>query len=559
MSRSQVHGTALWPLGSDTIGENLASTAAAHPDNEVLVSRHQGIRFTYGQFAEEVERVALALLDLGVDKGDRVGIWSPTCAEWTCLQYASARVGAILVNINPAYRANELAYALKLAGVSTLVAATGFRDADYLAMLASVRRELPRLQRVIVLGDDVGGGRADLRWSDLTERQAPRDRLVEREAVLDADDPINIQFTSGTTGNPKGATLTHHNILNNARSMADVLGYTAADRVCVPVPLYHCFGMVAGNLASTVSGATAVYPSDAFEPLSCLQAIAEERCTSLYGVPTMFIAQLDHPRFAEFDLTSLRTGIIGGAPCPVEVMKRVVSDMHLPEIANAYGMTETSPASFTTRHDDTLDRRVYTVGTALPHVEGRIVDPATGRTASSGEVGEVCVRGYLVMRGYWEDPAATAAAIEEGRWMHTGDLGVMDGSGYLSIVGRIKEMVIRGGENIYPREIEEVLYQHPAVAGAQVFGIPDERMGEELMAWVALRDGATADPEELRAFCRERLARFKVPRQVKLVDSFPMTVTGKMQKFRMREVAIEELGLQHLAASTISAAAPPQG
>ena len=554
MSRSQVHGTAAWSLGSETIGENLASTTAAHPDNEVLVSCHQGIRFTYGQFAVEVERVALALLALGVDKGDRVGIWSPTCAEWTALQYARARVGAILVNINPAYRANELAYALKLAGVSTLVAAPGFRGVDYLDMLASVRGEVPSLARVIVLGDVLSGGRADLRWGDLAELTVPRDRLTEREGELDADDPINIQFTSGTTGNPKGATLTHHNILNNARTMANVLGYTPADRVCVPVPLYHCFGMVAGNLSSTVSGATAVYPSDAFEPLSCLQAIAQERCTSVYGVPTMFIAQLDHPRFAEFDLTSLRTGIVGGAPCPVEVMKRVVNDMHLTEIANAYGMTETSPASFMTRDDDTLDRRVYTVGTVLPHVESRIVDPATGRTVPSGAVGEVCVRGYLVMRGYWDDPAATAEAIDEGRWMHTGDLGVMDESGYLAIVGRIKEMVIRGGENIYPREIEDVLYQHPAVAAAQVFGIPDELMGEELMAWISVREGASVEPEEIREFCRERLARFKVPKQVKLVDSFPMTVTGKMQKFRMREMAIEELGLQHLA-GTISATA----
>jgi fatty-acyl-CoA synthase len=468
-------------------------------------------------------------------------------------------VGAILVNINPAYRANELAYALNLAGVSTLVSATGFRDVDYLDLLSAIRGGVPRLERVIVLGDDVAGGAADLRWGDLLEHRAPPDRLVEREAELDADDPINIQFTSGTTGNPKGATLTHHNILNNARTMAHVLGYTADDRVCVPVPLYHCFGMVAGNLCSTVSGAAAVYPSDAFDPLSCLQAIAEERCTSLYGVPTMFMAQLDHPRFAEFDLTSLRTGIVGGAPCPAEVVKRVVNDMHLSEISNAYGMTETSPASFMTRHDDTLDRRVYTAGTVLPHVEARIVDPATGRTAPTGAVGEVCVRGYLVMRGYWDDPAATAAAIDDGRWMHTGDLGVLDESGYLAIVGRIKEMVIRGGENIYPREIEEVLYQHPAVAGAQVFGIPDERMGEELMAWIVVREGTSVEPEELRAFCRERLARFKVPRQVKLVESFPMTVTGKTQKFRMREMAIEELGLQHLAGTISAAAAAPTG
>ena len=557
MSRAQAHGTGTWVLGSETIGENLASTTLAHPDNEVLVSRHQGVRFTYGQFAEEVERAARALLDLEVEKGDRVGIWAPTCAEWTILQYATARVGAILVNVNPAYRANELAYALGLAGVSTVVAATGFRGADYLDMLASIRGDLRLLERVIVIGDDTGGGRADLRWTDLSEPRTGLDRLVQRERELDPGDPINIQFTSGTTGNPKGATLTHHNILNNARGMANVLGYTAADRVCVPVPLYHCFGMVAGNLCSTISGATAVYPAEAFDPLSCLEAVAEERCTSLYGVPTMFMAQLDHPRFPEFDLGSLRTGIVGGAPCPVEVLKRVVSDMNLADIASAYGMTETSPSSFMTRDDDNLDRRVYTVGTVLPHVEGRIVDPATGLTAERGAVGEVCVRGYLVMRGYWDDSAATAAAIDEGGWMHTGDLGVMDETGYLSIVGRIKEMVIRGGENIYPREIEEVLYQHPAVAGAQVFGIPDERMGEELMAWIVLREGVTADPEELQAFCRERLARFKVPRQLKLVDAFPMTVTGKMQKFRMRELAIEELGLQHLATSTISAAAPP--
>ena len=557
MTRSQVHGTASWSLAAETIGENLASTVATYPDNEALVSRHQGVRLTYARFAEEVERVARALLDLGIAKGDRVGIWSPTCAEWTYLQYATARVGAILVNINPAYRANELAYALDLAGVSTLVAATGFRGADYLATLASVRGDVPRLRRVVVLGDDLSGGRADLRWNDLRERRAPLDRLVEREGELDPDDPINIQFTSGTTGNPKGATLTHHNVLNNARAMVDVLGYTSADRVCVPVPLYHCFGMVAGNLCSTVSGATAVYPAEAFDPLSCLEAIAEERCTSSYGVPTMFVAQLDHPRFGEFDLTSLRTGIVGGAPCPVEVLKRIVNDMHLAEINNAYGMTETSPASFMARRDDSLDRRAYTVGTVLPHVEARIVDPATGRTAPRGAVGEVCVRGYLVMRGYWDDPEATAAAVDEGRWMHTGDLGVLDESGYLSIVGRIKEMVIRGGENIYPREIEEVLYQHPAVAGAQVFGIPDEKMGEELMAWIAPHEGASLEPEELREFCRARLSRFKVPKHVKLVGDFPMTVTGKAQKFRMREMAIEELGLQRLA-PTISAAARPE-
>ena len=541
MKRSYAHGTSATGLVDQTIGESLAATVAAFPDAEALVSRHQGIRRTWAELADEVERVALGLLALGVGKGDRVGVWSPTCAEWTYVQYATARLGAVLVNVNPAYRPPELAYALRRAGVSTLVAAPGFRDADYLAMVAGVRDGLPGLERVVTIGDERAGGPADLAWGDLVGQAAPRDRLAEREAALDPDDPINIQFTSGTTGSPKGATLSHHNVVNNARAMAETLGYTSADRVCVPVPLYHCFGMVGGNLACSTSGATMVYPGAAFEPVACLEALSEERCTSVYGVPTMFIAQLDHPRFAEFDLTSLRTGIMGGAPCPIEVMKRVVADMHAGEITIAYGMTETSPGSFFTRRDDDLERRVSTVGTVLPDVEAKLVDPATGATVPRGATGEVCVRGYLVMRGYWEDPEATAAAVDPARWMHTGDLGVMDEEGYLNIVGCIKEMVIRGGENVYPREIEEVLHQHPAVAQAQVFGVPDERMGEELVVWVARREGADLGEDELRAFCRERMARYKVPRYVRFVDEFPMTVTGKVQKFRMREIAVEEL------------------
>ncbi len=550
LRKSYVSGGAASPLSGQTIGEYLSSVIARQPDAEALVSRHQEMRLTYGELGREVERVARGLLGLGIEKGDRVGIWSPTRVEWTLLQFATARAGAILVNINPAYRAGEMAYAVNQSGLRLLVTAPAFKTSDYRARIHEVRSQLPRLERVVVLGDQGTGVPGDLLWDDLLAAgvNVKADDVELRETLLDADDPINIQYTSGTTGNPKGATLTHHNILNNARSLAELLRYTAADRVCIPVPLYHCFGMGVGNLGCVTSGATMVYPAESFEPLATLEAIAGERCTSIYGVPTMFIAQLEHPRFAEFDLTSLRTGIMAGAPCPIEVMKRVINEMHASEVCIAYGMTETAPVSFLTRPEDTFDRRVSTVGTVLPHVEAKIIDPATGLTAPLATPGEVCTRGYLVMQGYWENPDATAEAVDRAGWMHTGDLGTIEAEGYLNIVGRIKDMVIRGGENLYPVEIEEVLFQHPAVASAQVIGVPDERMGEELMAWVVVREVGALTEDELKDFCKDRIAHFKVPRYVKFVDEYPMTVTGKVQKFLMRQMAIEELGLEAAAA-----------
>jgi fatty-acyl-CoA synthase len=548
---SYASGAAAMPLSGETIGERLAAAVRAHPDGDALVSRHQGIRQTWRELDDSVAQVALGLLALGIEKGDRVGIWSPTCAEWTHLQLAAARTGAILVNVNPAYRSNELAYALHHSGVRLLVTARSFKTSDYLAMLATVRAELPALERVVTVGGERAAGPDDVTWEELLAASAGADpaALAAREATLDADDPINIQYTSGTTGNPKGATLTHHNILNNAITAAETLGYTAADRVCIPVPLYHCFGMGIGNLGCVAAAATMVYPAASFEPLATLEAVAAEGCTSLYGVPTMFIAELEHEASRTLDVSSLRTGLMGGAPCPIEVMKRVVSDMHAEEVCVVYGMTETAPISFMSRPDDDLERRCSTVGRVLPHVEAKVVDPLTGLTVERGVTGEVCSRGYLVMRGYWDNVEATDDAIDAAGWMHTGDLGVMDAEGYLNIVGRIKDMVIRGGENLYPREIEEILFQHPAVASAQVIGVPDERMGEELMAWILLREDASATEEDIRTFCRGRLAHFKVPRYVKFVSEFPMTVTGKVQKFRMRELAVEELGLQAAAAT----------
>jgi fatty-acyl-CoA synthase len=549
LTRSYVAGPSETPLVGQTIGEALAAVVARQPDAEALVVRHEDLRRSYAELAGETERVALGLLGLGIEKGDRVGIWAPTCSQWPFLQLATARVGAILVNVNPAYRPSELAYALRHSGVRMLVTAQSFKTSDYLAMIAEVRGDLPALERVVTIGSVRASGADDLLWDELVAAGAGVEpaTLTAREATLDADDPINIQYTSGTTGNPKGATLTHHNILNNARSISETLGYTPDDRVCIPVPMYHCFGMGIGNLGCITAGATMVYPAAAFEPLATLEAIEGERCTSVYGVPTMFIAELEDPRFAEFDLSSLRTGIMAGAPCPVEVMKRVIADMHAREVCVAYGMTETAPVSFLTRPNDDVERRVSTVGTVFPHVEAKVIDPETGLVTPVGVPGEVCTRGYLVMLGYWNDPDATADAVDAAGWMHTGDLGVMDAEGYLNIVGRIKDMVIRGGENLYPREIEEVLFEHPAVASAQVIGVPDERMGEELMAWVVLRDGAAASDDEIRDFCRGRIAHFKVPRYVKFVDEFPLTVTGKVQKFKMRDIAIDELGLEQAA------------
>jgi fatty-acyl-CoA synthase len=544
---SYVHGASEIPLLGETIGRNLDRTVARVPDRDALVSVHQGIRLTYAQFLAAVEQVARGLLALGVEAGERVGIWSPNNAEWVTLQYATAKVGAILVNVNPAYRTSELAYALGQSGVSTLVLAPGFRTADYLDMLDQVAGELPALARRVVLGPDTPAGA--MGWDDLREAgdRVPVDRLRERETLLEFDDPINIQYTSGTTGFPKGATLSHHNILNNGFFIGEGCRYTDADRVCIPVPLYHCFGMVLGNLACTTHGAAMVYPAEAFEPEATLAAVQAERCTSLYGVPTMFIAELEHPSFADFDLSTLRTGIMAGSPCPVEVMKKVQSDMHMAEVTICYGMTETSPVSFQSDTDDPVDKRVATVGRVHPHVEVKVVDPDSGRVVPRGTPGELCTRGYVVMLGYWDNQEATAEAIDRAGWMHTGDLATLDEDGYANVVGRIKDMVIRGGENVYPREVEEFLYRHPAVGDVQVVGVPDERYGEELCAWVRLREGQAVTGEELRDWCRGKIATFKIPRYWRFVDEFPMTVTGKVQKFKMREVSIAELGLEAAA------------
>jgi fatty-acyl-CoA synthase len=525
-------GTSTVPLLGDTIGANLDRTAARVGDHEALVECATGRRWTYPELIAEVDACALGLDALGVAKGDRVGIWSPNCAEWVFVQYGTAKLGAVMVNINPAYRTHELGYVLRQAGISVLVAAPSFKTSDYRAMVEEVRGECPELRRVIYLGEP--------EWVELMDigRAGDRARLAERETQLSADDPINIQYTSGTTGFPKGATLTHHNLLNNGFFVGEGCGYTEADRVCIPVPFYHCFGMGMGNLGCTSHGATMVI----------LRAVQDERCTSLYGVPTMFIAELALPDFASYDLSTLRTGIMAGSPCPVEVMKRVVAEMHMAEVTICYGMTETSPVSTQTGADDDLDRRTSTVGRVHPHLEVKVVDPATGLTVPRGTPGEFCTRGYSVMLGYWQEPEKTAEVLDAARWMHTGDLATMDAEGYLNIVGRIKDMVIRGGENLYPREIEEFLYTHPDVVDAQVIGVPDERFGEELMAWVRLREGAEPmTAESLRAWCTGKLAHYKIPRYVKVVETFPMTVTGKVRKVEMREVAVTELGLQSAA------------
>jgi len=537
---SYAHGVAETPLLGETLGENLRRTVEAHGDREALVVRAQGYRATYRELWDATTEAALGLLALGVQRGDRVGVWSPNRYEWVVLQYAAARAGAVLVNINPAYKTAELEYALRQSGVSVLFLARAFRQSSYVDMLAEVRPRLADLRRAIVLDDE---------WPALREagRAVNPEALAERERALQFDDPVNIQYTSGTTGFPKGATLSHHNILNNGFFIGEILHYTPADRVCIPVPFYHCFGMVIGNLACTSHGAAMVIPGEAFDPLAVLETVQEERCTSLYGVPTMFIAELDHPRFAEFELSTLRTGVMAGSPCPVEVMRRVVDRMHMREVTICYGMTETSPVSTQSATDDPLDRRVSTVGRAHPHVEVKIVDPATGAVVPRGATGELCTRGYSVMLGYWSDEAATRAAIDRAGWMHTGDLATMDDAGYVNIVGRIKDMIIRGGENIYPREIEEFLHAHPAVSEAQIIGVPSAKYGEEVMAWVRLRPGAAATPEDLVAFCAGKIATYKIPRYWKLVDDFPMTVTGKVQKFRMRELAIQELGLEAAA------------
>jgi fatty-acyl-CoA synthase len=537
---SYAHGASAEPLLGETISHNLERTIARVPDAEALVSWHQGVRYTYAQFGEAVARLARGLLAAGLTKGDRVGVWGPNRAEWALVQYATAKAGLILVNINPAYRVSELQYALAQSGCRWLFATQQLKGSSFVEMVDRVRPELPDLERAVFFETP--------EWEEVASGEGFTGDLRALADQLDFDDPINIQYTSGTTGFPKGATLSHHNILNNAYFIGALLGYSEQDRICIPVPLYHCFGMVLGNLAATVHGACMVYPAETFDPLATLQACAEERCTSLYGVPTMFIAELGHQRFSEFDYSSLRTGIMAGSPCPVEVMKRVMTDMGIEEMSICFGMTETSPVTTQTARVESVENRCATVGQVHPHVEIKIIDPSTGRTVERGQPGEFLARGYVVMRGYWNDPERTAEAIDAQRWMHTGDMATMDDDGYVRIVGRIKDMVIRGGENVYPREIEEFLYTHPNIADVQVIGVPDERYGEELMAWVILRPGASLTEDEVKAFCKGQIAHFKIPRYVKFVDEFPMTVTGKVQKFKMREEATEELGLSEAAA-----------
>ncbi|MFE2147081.1 AMP-binding protein [Streptomyces sp. NPDC059456] len=520
------------PLLGDTIGENLDRTVRRFPGRDALVDLAAGRRWTYAELAADVDALALGLLDLGIAKGDRVGIWAPNRAEWTLVQYATAKIGAILVTVNPAYRSHEVEYVLRQAGIRLLVAAERFKTSDYAGMIEEVGPRCPELEFTVLLERP--------EWTSLLERGRAGDpgRLVRAAAQLSPDDPVNIQYTSGTTGFPKGATLSHHNILNNGFFVGELCHYTEQDRVCIPVPFYHCFGMVMGNLACTSHGAAMVIPAPSFDPQATLAAVQAEACTSLYGVPTMFIAELAAPGFDTYDLSSLRTGIMAGSPCPTEVMKQVIDRMGMREVAICYGMTETSPVSTQTRADDSVERRVSTVGRVGPHLEVKVVDPGSGRTVPRGEPGELCTRGYSVMLGYWGEPERTAGSVDAARWMHTGDLAVMDEDGYLSITGRIKDMVIRGGENVYPREVEEFLHTHPDVLDVQVIGVPDAKYGEELMAWVRMREGAQPlTAAAVRAYCDGRLAHFKIPRYVHVVDEFPMTVTGKIRKVEMRETA----------------------
>ncbi|MFN2547996.1 MAG: AMP-binding protein [Myxococcales bacterium] len=540
MQRSYVHGASSVPLLGETIFENFRRSAQRYGDRDALVVRSQGKRFTWGELLDQTRLAARGLMARGVQKGDRVGIWSPNRFEWVVMQYATAAMGAILVNVNPAYKTSELEYVIQQSGMSHLIYARQFRQSDFHGMVQQTRPKCPQLREVIQLEDG---------WEHLLAgaREVGEPQLLQREASLDPDDAINIQYTSGTTGFPKGATLSHNNILNNGYFIGEALKYSENDRVCIPVPFYHCFGMVLGNLACTTHGSCMVIPGEAFGPLAVLETVQAEKCTALYGVPTMFIGVLEHPRFQEFDVSRLRTGIMAGSPCPIEVMKRVQSQLHMPEVTICYGMTETSPVSTQSAVDDPLDKRVSTVGRVHPHVEVKIVNPENGMTVPRGTPGELCTRGYLVMLGYWNNETATRAAIDASRWMHTGDLATMDVDGYVNIVGRIKDMIIRGGENIYPREIEEFLYTHPAVSDVQVIGVPSEKYVEEVMAWVKLKPGAQVTESGLDAYCRGKIATYKIPRYWKFVDSFPMTVTGKIQKFRMREMAVEELGLHKAA------------
>ena len=557
MKPSYVSGPSSQPLLGETIGGCFDRIAAAHPEAEALVACHESQRYTYAELRTEVERIARGLLAVGVEPGDRVGIWSPNCAEWLILQYAAAKAGAILVNVNPAYRLRELEYALRQSGVSVLVLARRFRTTDYVELLTEIAPELrssgaaslsaqrlPALRTVVYLGQE--GNPGGLSWASLAVRGdgVPASALVERESRLQFDSAVNIQFTSGTTGAPKGATLSHHNILNNGFFIGERLRYTPRDRVCLPVPFYHCFGCVLGNLAALTHGSAIVLPGEGFDAEACLRAVQDERCTSLYGVPTMFIAELEHPSFGHYRLDSLRTGIMAGAPCPIEIMRQVIERMHMSEVTICYGMTETSPVSFQSEVSDDLETRVSTIGSVLPHLECKIVDPATGEVVPRGQPGELCTRGYSVMLGYWDDAPSTAAAIDEARWMHTGDLAVMREDGYARISGRLKDMIIRGGENIYPREIEEFLYTHPAIADVQVIGVPDAKYGEAVCAWVRLHDGHQASVDEIREYCRGQISTYKIPRYVRFTTEFPMTVTGKIQKYRMREISVTELGIE---------------
>ncbi|AMO38515.1 AMP-binding protein [Thauera humireducens] len=554
-TQSYVHGASEKQLIGQTIGRFFDEACARHAEREALVVRHQNVRLTYAQLKSKVDALACGLMRLGLEPGERIGIWSQNTMEWALTQFATAKAGLVLVNINPAYRRSELEYALNKVGCRALVLSPAFKTSNYLEMIADLAPELghcepgllrshrlPSLEMVIRMG--AGASPGMLSFEELL--QAPtRDELAALEARSDRlqfDDPINIQFTSGTTGHPKGATLSHHNILNNGYFVGEAIKLVPGDRLCIPVPLYHCFGMVMGNLGCLTHGATMVYPAEAFEPLAVLETVAQEKCTGLYGVPTMFIAALDHPRFADFDLSSLRTGIMAGSPCPIEVMKRVIGKMNMAEVTIAYGMTETSPVSFQSGTDDPIDRRVSTVGRVQPHLEVKIVDNE-GRIVPRGQAGELCTRGYSVMLGYWNDETKTREAIDAGGWMHTGDLAVIDDEGYCNIVGRIKDMVIRGGENIYPREIEEFLYAHPKVLDVQVVGIPDQKFGEELCAWIIVREGEGLSEDEVRAYCQGQIAHYKIPRYIRFVDSFPMTVTGKIQKFQIRQKMKEELGL----------------
>ena len=536
---SYIHGTSLTPLIGETVGANFDRIVGLYPDRDAVVVCHQDVRWTYAEFGARVDRVARALVGAGLQPGDRMGIWAPNCAEWLLVQYASAKAGVILVNVNPAYRTSELEFVLNQSGCRLLISARAFKSSDYVAMVREVAPRCPALERTVFL--DSGD------WEELL---AAGDAELSLPAGLQFDDPINIQYTSGTTGFPKGATLTHHNILNNGFFIGETCRYTPEDRVCIPVPFYHCFGMVLGNLACTTHAACIVIPAPSFEPHATLDAVQSERCTSLYGVPTMFIAELDLPEFDEFDLTSLRTGIMAGSPCPVEVMRSVIDRMHMAEVTICYGMTETSPVSTQTSADDDIDRRTSTVGRVHPHVEIKIIDPASGGCVERDVPGELLTRGYSVMLGYWNDPEQTAEAVDAAGWMHTGDLATMDRDGYVNIVGRSKDMIIRGGENIYPREIEEFLYTHPAIRDVQVVGVPDERYGEEIAALVIAREPGTIDADAVREFCRGKIAHYKIPRYVISVDEFPMTVTGKIQKFKLRDQAIEWLDLRNAVVDT---------